>query len=126
MVFAVPFSPRTRTPPDLWRHGGQDQGECHVFGTDDCGERKRPHLTPFLRVSTPAACLGRAGVRGMRRRPAAADVLTPRSCWLSVANNPSHSGGTAPDLHRIPLPSPPSMMSHPAAFRAHMDRVPDA
>src|SRR5215211_262819 len=47
----------------VWRNGGQDQGECHVFGTDDCGERERPHLTPFLRVSTPAACLGRAGVR---------------------------------------------------------------
>jgi hypothetical protein len=48
-------------------HGGQDQGECHVIGTDDCGERKRTHLTPFLRVSTPAACLGSAGVRGTRR-----------------------------------------------------------
>jgi hypothetical protein len=43
---------------------------------------------------------------------------------LSVANNPSHSGGTAPDLHRIPLPPPPSMMSHPATFRAHMDGCP--
>jgi hypothetical protein len=29
-----------------------------------------------------------------------------------MLSRPSHSGGTAPDLHRIPLPSPPSMMSH--------------
>ncbi|MGH3340867.1 MAG: hypothetical protein ACRDPL_18830, partial [Propionibacteriaceae bacterium] len=55
---------------DLGRHSSQDQRERHVLGTDDGGERKRPHVPPFLRVSTPAACLGRAGVRGTRRRPA--------------------------------------------------------
>jgi hypothetical protein len=29
-----------------------------------------------------------------------------------VTSCPSHSGGTAPDSHRIPLPSPSEMMSH--------------
>ena len=87
------------------RDGGQDQRECHVFGTDDCGERKRPHLTPFLRVSTPAACLGRPAYAGRdddrrSRRPDFPDLLLTTKC-------PGHSGGTAPDLHRIPLPSPP-------------------
>src|SRR4029453_2894527 len=65
-------------PADFRRDGGQDQGEGHVLRTDDCGERKRPHFTPFLQVSTPAADLGWAGVRGMRRRPATAVVLTSR------------------------------------------------
>jgi hypothetical protein len=34
-----------------------------------------------------------------------ADVLTSRV--FTHGEHPGHSGGTAPDLHRIPLPSPP-------------------
>src|SRR5688572_7835040 len=32
-----------------------------------------------------------------------------------MTKHPGHSGGTAPDSHRIPLPSPSRIMSHPLA-----------
>src|SRR5215213_1032205 len=89
---------------DFWRDGGQDQGECHVLGTDDCGERKSPHLTPFLQVSTPAAHLGWAGVRGMGRRPATAVVLTSRRFAENDQTSESQwrdRSGLAPDSSAV-------------------------
>ena len=109
VVFAVPFA-AYQDAADLWRHSGQDQRERHVIGTDDGGERKRPHLTPFLRVSTPAACWVGPVYAGCERtshgrRPDFPGVLLgdqlPESQWRDRS-------GLAPDSSAVAVP----MMSH--------------
>ena len=84
VVFAVPFSPRTSTPPTSGDHGGQDQTPAPCRGS----RRRRSNgnvltSTPFLRRIHARGMLGRAGVRGRRQRPATADVLTSRAYLLS-------------------------------------------
>ena len=110
---AVPFSPRTSTPPISGETAASDEGQGHVVGADDGREGIVVHEMSSWRVSAPARVRWEGPVA---RILAAADVLAPeRSTRLTGASRSAHSGGTAPDARWIPPPLPVPIIPQPGA-----------
>ena len=104
VVLAVPFSPRTRTPPT--------SGET-VVKIKASAMSSEPTTAENGNVRTSHPSCGYPRPRHAWVGPAYAgrddDRRGRRPDFPDLADDerPGHSGGTAPDLHRIPLPSPP-------------------
>jgi ribosomal protein L32 len=78
VVFAVPFSPRTRTPPTSGEMVVRIKASA-MSSEPTTGRTKRPHTSHPSAGIHARGMSGLGGVRGMRRRPATAVVLTSRS-----------------------------------------------
>src|SRR5918995_4199202 len=104
VVLAVPFSPRTSTPPISGatvvriRAVARSSDPTIAENGNARASLAIAAPSPFLRVSTPAATVGRS---------TRADVLTPRDPRVTVAG-PLRAFTRLPFLPRLP-PSP-----HPA------------
>ena len=110
--FAVPFSPRTSTPPIGRRDGVEHQRQPQVVHPDDAGERIGVLLIRSAVVAIEPVLPGFP--RPKWRNSSAAGVSGSRVI-------PGHSCGTAPDSHRRSSASlPQHSMTYPP------DAVPDS
>src|SRR5215207_8608539 len=102
VVLAVPFSPRTRTPPT--------SGETVVrIKASAMSSEPTTAENGNVRTSYPSCGCPRprhvwVGSAYTDATPTSADRRPDFPDSASGDECPGHSGGTAPDLHRIPLP----------------------